>query len=156
METCALEYVKGPGFNTFHELFDKVSDDVEDYIELIAERAVQVGGVADSTKRGGDVVTFLRKYLTSPRVRANFTLTINLLDCYVSIRRSPTVWLMVIVLTPPSVQLQPYCCQRLFVFKNWRSGVGVRLNLNPDCNVGLTEVVGHYDIAATLIHLHNE
>ena len=30
------------------------------------------------------------------------------------------------------------------------------LRLNPDCIVGLTKVVGHYDIAATLIHLHNE
>lgn len=41
--------VKGPNFRTLHELFDQVNSDVENYVDLIAERAVQVGGVADYT-----------------------------------------------------------------------------------------------------------
>src|SRR5207249_6321124 len=34
--------VKGANFIALHELFDKVNEDVEDYIDLIAERAVQL------------------------------------------------------------------------------------------------------------------
>ena len=41
--------VKGPNFIALHQLFDQVNDDVEDYIDLIAERAVQLGGIANST-----------------------------------------------------------------------------------------------------------
>src|SRR5438045_9668079 len=43
--------VKGPHFIALHELFDKVNQDVEDYVDLIAERAVQLGGVVDGTAR---------------------------------------------------------------------------------------------------------
>jgi starvation-inducible DNA-binding protein len=43
--------VKGPSFIALHELFDKVTEDVEDYVDLIAERAVQLGGVAQGTAR---------------------------------------------------------------------------------------------------------
>jgi len=43
--------VKGANFIALHELFDKVNEDVEDYIDLIAERAVQLGGVAEGTAR---------------------------------------------------------------------------------------------------------
>jgi starvation-inducible DNA-binding protein len=43
--------VKGPSFIALHELFDKVNEDVEDYVDLIAERAVQLGGVAHGTAR---------------------------------------------------------------------------------------------------------
>jgi starvation-inducible DNA-binding protein len=43
--------VKGPHFIALHELFDKVNADVEDYVDLIAERAVQLGGTADGTAR---------------------------------------------------------------------------------------------------------
>jgi starvation-inducible DNA-binding protein len=42
---------KGPNFIALHELFAQVNDDVEDYIDLIAERAVQLGGIANSTER---------------------------------------------------------------------------------------------------------
>ena len=41
--------VKGPNFIALHELFDKVNEDVEDYVDDIAERAVQLGGVAEGT-----------------------------------------------------------------------------------------------------------
>jgi len=34
-----------------HELFDNVNGDVEDYVDLIAERAVQIGGSVEGTAR---------------------------------------------------------------------------------------------------------
>jgi len=43
--------VKGPNFIALHELFDKINEEVEDYVDDIAERAVQVGGVAEGTAR---------------------------------------------------------------------------------------------------------
>jgi starvation-inducible DNA-binding protein len=41
--------VKGPGFIGLHKLFDEVNEDVEEYVDLIAERVVQLGGVAEGT-----------------------------------------------------------------------------------------------------------
>jgi starvation-inducible DNA-binding protein len=43
--------VKGPSFIALHELFDKVNEDVEEYVDLIAERVVQLGGIAEGTAR---------------------------------------------------------------------------------------------------------
>jgi starvation-inducible DNA-binding protein len=43
--------VKGPNFIGLHELFDKINEDVEDYVDDIAERVVQLGGVAEGTAR---------------------------------------------------------------------------------------------------------
>jgi starvation-inducible DNA-binding protein len=43
--------VKGPNFIALHELFDKINEDVEDYVDEIAERAVQLGGIAEGTAR---------------------------------------------------------------------------------------------------------
>src|ERR1700756_4540290 len=43
--------VKGPTFIALHELFDKINEDVEDYVDLIAERVVQLGGTALGTAR---------------------------------------------------------------------------------------------------------
>src|SRR6267143_2127940 len=43
--------VKGPSFIALHELFDKVYDHVQEYADLIAERIVQLGGVAEGTVR---------------------------------------------------------------------------------------------------------
>ena len=43
--------VKGPNFIAVHELFDKINEAVEDYVDEIAERAVQLGGVAEGTAR---------------------------------------------------------------------------------------------------------
>ena len=39
--------VKGPQFIALHKLFDEVNEEVEDYIDLIAERIVQLGGIAE-------------------------------------------------------------------------------------------------------------
>ena len=43
--------VKGPNFIALHELFDKINEEVEEYVDDIAERAVQLGGVAQGTAR---------------------------------------------------------------------------------------------------------
>ena len=43
--------VKGPNFIALHELFDEINGEVEDYVDDIAERAVQLGGVAEGTAR---------------------------------------------------------------------------------------------------------
>jgi starvation-inducible DNA-binding protein len=39
--------VKGRDFIQLHELFDKVHSEVEDFVDLIAERITTLGGVAD-------------------------------------------------------------------------------------------------------------
>jgi starvation-inducible DNA-binding protein len=43
--------VKGPSFIGLHELFDKIDEAVESYVDLIAERIVQLGGTAEGTVR---------------------------------------------------------------------------------------------------------
>lgn len=52
--------VKGPSFIGLHELFDKVDEAVESYVDLIAERIVQLGGIAEGTVRGRDAVATRR------------------------------------------------------------------------------------------------
>lgn len=41
--------VKGPTFIALHELFDQVNTAVTEYVDLLAERIVQLGGVAQGT-----------------------------------------------------------------------------------------------------------
>jgi DNA-binding ferritin-like protein len=41
--------VKGPTFIALHKLFDEIVDAAEDYMDLIAERVVQLGGTAEGT-----------------------------------------------------------------------------------------------------------
>src|SRR5260221_1471295 len=41
--------VKGPHFIGLHELFDKVAEELEEFTDSIAERAVEIGGVAQGT-----------------------------------------------------------------------------------------------------------
>ena len=41
--------VKGPAFIGLHKLFDDVNESVEGYVDLIAERIVQLGGIAEGT-----------------------------------------------------------------------------------------------------------
>ena len=43
--------VKGPSFIGLHLLFDDIHEAVEGYVDLIAERVVQLGGVAEGTAR---------------------------------------------------------------------------------------------------------
>src|SRR5258705_13664486 len=41
--------VKGPSFIGLHKLFDDINESVEEYVDLIAERVVQLGGIAEGT-----------------------------------------------------------------------------------------------------------
>jgi starvation-inducible DNA-binding protein len=41
--------VKGASFIALHKLFDDINEDVEEYVDLIAERIVQLGGIAEGT-----------------------------------------------------------------------------------------------------------
>jgi starvation-inducible DNA-binding protein len=41
--------VKGPSFIALHKLFDEINESVEEYVDLLAERVVQLGGVAEGT-----------------------------------------------------------------------------------------------------------
>ena len=43
--------IKGPHFIGLHELFDEINESVEGYVDLIAERIVQLGGIAEGTVR---------------------------------------------------------------------------------------------------------
>src|SRR5215468_8275401 len=54
--------VKGPHFIALHELFDKLNEAVEDYVDEIAERAVQLGGLAEGTARMAAKRTSLAEY----------------------------------------------------------------------------------------------
>jgi starvation-inducible DNA-binding protein len=41
--------VKGATFIALHELFDKVNESAEEWVDLIAERIIQLGGTAEGT-----------------------------------------------------------------------------------------------------------
>ena len=54
--------VKGPHFIGLHELFDQIDEAVEAYVDLIAERIVQLGGIAEGTARVAAVRSRLEEY----------------------------------------------------------------------------------------------
>jgi starvation-inducible DNA-binding protein len=54
--------VKGPNFIGLHELFDQVDEAVEEYVDLIAERIVQLGGIAEGTVRVSAKQSRLEEY----------------------------------------------------------------------------------------------
>jgi len=54
--------VKGPHFIGLHELFDKISEEVESYVDMIAERVVQLGGIAQGTVRMAAAHSRLEEY----------------------------------------------------------------------------------------------
>src|SRR4051812_45976622 len=54
--------VKGPHFIGLHELFDKIAEDVEGYVDMIAERIVQLGGIAEGTVRTAAARSRLEEY----------------------------------------------------------------------------------------------
>jgi starvation-inducible DNA-binding protein len=66
--------VKGPEFIALHELFDAINEEVEDYVDLIAERAVQLGGIVEGTARSVAAKSSLPEYplnITSGRDHVN-------------------------------------------------------------------------------------
>jgi starvation-inducible DNA-binding protein len=54
--------VKGPQFIALHKLFDEIYEATEEYIDLIAERVVQLGGIAEGTVRFAASRSTLNEY----------------------------------------------------------------------------------------------
>jgi starvation-inducible DNA-binding protein len=54
--------VKGPQFIALHKLFDEIHEAVAEYVDLIAERTTQLGGVAEGTVRAVAERTTLAEY----------------------------------------------------------------------------------------------
>jgi starvation-inducible DNA-binding protein len=62
--------VKCPSFIGLHKLFDEINAAVEDYVDLIAERVVQLGGIAEGTVRVVATRTSLLDYPLTLRTGA--------------------------------------------------------------------------------------
>ena len=54
--------VRGPGFIAIHKLFDQVSTEVENYSDMLAERAAGLGGTAHGTIQVAIKESFLIPY----------------------------------------------------------------------------------------------
>jgi starvation-inducible DNA-binding protein len=54
--------VKGPSFIALHKLFDEIVDATEEYMDLVAERIVQLGGIAHGTIQSAARATTLKEY----------------------------------------------------------------------------------------------
>ena len=54
--------VKGPTFIALHELFDKINESSEEWVDLIAERIIQLGGTAEGTVQATARRTSLPEY----------------------------------------------------------------------------------------------
>ena len=54
--------VKGENFIALHKMFDELRADVDEYVDLIAERIVQLGGIAGGTLKAAAGATKLPPY----------------------------------------------------------------------------------------------
>jgi starvation-inducible DNA-binding protein len=54
--------VKGPHFIGLHKLFDDIYEEAGEYVDLIAERVVQLGGIAEGTVRVASQRSSLTEY----------------------------------------------------------------------------------------------
>jgi starvation-inducible DNA-binding protein len=54
--------IKGPHFIGLHKLFDDINSDVQEYIDEIAERAVQLGAIVHGTARSVAKQSSLKEY----------------------------------------------------------------------------------------------
>ena len=54
--------VKGPNFIALHKLFDEIVDAAEEYMDLLAERVVQLGGTAEGTIQVAAQRSVLKEY----------------------------------------------------------------------------------------------
>jgi starvation-inducible DNA-binding protein len=54
--------VKGPNFIGLHKLFDEIYEAVGEYVDLIAERIVQLGGITEGTVRVATARSRLEEY----------------------------------------------------------------------------------------------
>lgn len=57
--------IKGHGFIMLHKLLDEVAEEVEDQVDIIAERATALGGTAYGTLQAVSKATELREYPTN-------------------------------------------------------------------------------------------
>ena len=57
--------VKGPNFIALHELFDKVVESAEEWVDLTAERIIQLGGQAEGTVQATAARTSMPAYPVS-------------------------------------------------------------------------------------------
>jgi len=75
--------VKGPSFIGLHELFDKVDEAVASYVDQIAERIVQLGGIAEGTARVAAARSRLHEYpLNIAAGLAHVTAVSKALGCF--------------------------------------------------------------------------
>jgi starvation-inducible DNA-binding protein len=58
--------VRGSSFAMLHKLFDEIAEDVDEYGDLIAERIVQLGGIADGTAQTVAEMSGLSPYPLNP------------------------------------------------------------------------------------------
>ncbi|HHP7230746.1 MAG TPA: DNA starvation/stationary phase protection protein Dps [Xenococcaceae cyanobacterium] len=54
--------VKGTDFYQLHELFDEMAQEIEEYVDMVAERATSLGGVALGTARIAAAESILPEY----------------------------------------------------------------------------------------------
>lgn len=54
--------VKGMEFRSLHKLFDEVAEKVDEYVDIFAERLVQLGGVAEGTIQSVQKNTSMPEY----------------------------------------------------------------------------------------------
>ncbi|MGE3074944.1 MAG: DNA starvation/stationary phase protection protein Dps [Dehalococcoidia bacterium] len=59
--------IKGPNFQGLHQLFDKVAAAATEYADLVAERAVALGGMAEGTHHDVAANTALKKFPSGER-----------------------------------------------------------------------------------------
>ena len=62
--------VKGPNFIALHELFDKVAESAEEWVDMIADRIVQLGGTAQGTVQATASRTSMALGTTKLRTRS--------------------------------------------------------------------------------------
>ena len=66
METKQAHWnIKGHGFIAIHKLLDEVAEEVEDHIDIIAERITALGGTAYATLQAVAKASKLREYPTN-------------------------------------------------------------------------------------------
>jgi starvation-inducible DNA-binding protein len=56
--------VKGPTFIALHELFDRINEASEEWVDLVAERILQLGGTAEGTVQATAARTSMEPYPT--------------------------------------------------------------------------------------------
>lgn len=54
--------VKGPDFIQLHELFDELATEIEEYVDMVAERATALGGLAVGTARSAAEYSIIPEY----------------------------------------------------------------------------------------------